>query len=211
MWQTTRLLSAFHLLNFAWLVRLASCSLTFLGGYPTGKLSIGLFYFSHWHMKERRGFKLLRQREKDQGQPTCANCRKSKRVCGGYTRKTMYVFSEDVCLRRSDVGELGNDGRTVICHGRSGVSDTPVEFAAKTNTRFVSKSAARISSACNSSPLPHGIDTGQRLDLLASSCITSAPPSVNWQQLHFIFLSSYMPSYDMGNATSLLLPNAVAM
>ncbi|KID63601.1 hypothetical protein MBR_09836, partial [Metarhizium brunneum ARSEF 3297] len=121
----------------------------------------------------------------------------------------MYVFSADVCLGDNDVGELRNDGRTIICHGRPGVSNTPAEFAAKTNTRC--KSPARISSACNASPLPHGIDTGQRLDLLASSCITSAPPSVNWQQLHFIFLSSYMPSHGMGTATSLLLSNAVAM
>ncbi|KAK2617000.1 hypothetical protein QQS21_000089 [Conoideocrella luteorostrata] len=143
----------------------------------------------------------------DQRQPTCGNCEKSKRECGGYTRKTVFVFSDNVRLQDRDFQELEKDDRAVIYHGRSRVSDKP--------TRLASRSKNSNIRDCSALPTSHGpvtwasptTDTAspprqhyvrQQIDVLSTYRVTNL--SVMWQPLHHIFLTTYMPKGGLGTA-----------
>lgn len=134
------------------------------------------------------------------GKPSCNNCIKSKRICGGYTRKTAYVFSDNVVLGDN----TAQDDGTLTYQGRWKGSRKPAKTAhytgdrqtiAKRNpVRWADSDSEQTSDSCTS-PESSALQV-QRIPMM---------PTL-WQQLHHVFLTTYMPLDGMGAADN---PNYV--
>ncbi|OAA72849.1 C6 zinc finger domain protein [Akanthomyces lecanii RCEF 1005] len=148
---------------------------------------------------------LKRKIKCDLAKPFCGNCAKSKRICGGYARKTAYVFSDNVVLPDSsgaakDDGTLTYQGRwkgTSLNKPSSPASSPYGSDLSRVDTRPTwtnndSSSASPASSASDMSLLPPDLGAldFQRIPLM---------PSL-WQQLHHVFLHAYMPQQAMNPA-----------
>ncbi|EGX96002.1 C6 zinc finger domain protein [Cordyceps militaris CM01] len=133
---------------------------------------------------------LQRKIKCDLAKPHCSNCFKSKRICGGYTRKTAYIFSENVVLpaaAEKDDGTLTYQGRW---KGTTKKARTPSPGLVHVEARpRLPRPADDASSELSDVDLGRAL-AAQRIPMM---------PSL-WQQLHHVFLAAYMPRQGMGAA-----------
>ncbi|KAJ6790057.1 hypothetical protein PWT90_03968 [Aphanocladium album] len=139
---------------------------------------------------------LKRKIKCDLGKPFCGNCTKSKRICGGYARKTAYVFSNDVVLPDS-----GADDGTLTYQGRwkGTARRAPPSIYGSENVRIESRPpllwmSDDSSDAGSEISVPDfGTLSMQRIPMM---------PSL-WQQLHYVFMNAYMPRGGMSGADNI--------
>ncbi|OAA54662.1 C6 zinc finger domain protein [Cordyceps fumosorosea ARSEF 2679] len=143
----------------------------------------------------------------DLAKPYCGNCSKSKRVCGGYARKTAYVFSDNVVLPANAAhdtdGTLTYQGRWKGRTTKKSTKPSPPRTAdhnlliAEVRPRLqwlTDDTSSDTSSPGTTTPppplaVPNFLDV-QRIPMM---------PSL-WQQLHHVFLHAYMPREGLGAA-----------
>ncbi|TQV93790.1 C6 zinc finger domain-containing protein [Cordyceps javanica] len=161
---------------------------------------------------------LKRKIKCDLAKPHCGNCAKSKRICGGYARKTAYVFSDNVVLPvTAKAAEAATDDGTLTYQGRwkgaaknASVAASPYQgdpLRAVVHTRLqwpTDDGSSSCSSFCSSSCSPDaGSDRSSVSGLLSLGALDlqriPMMPSL-WQQLHHVFLHTYMPRRGMGAA-----------
>ncbi|OAQ98012.1 hypothetical protein LLEC1_06465, partial [Akanthomyces lecanii] len=152
---------------------------------------------------------LKRKIKCDLAKPYCSNCTKSKRICGGYARKTAYVFSDNVVL--PDSSSARKDDGTLTYHGRwkGATPNRPSSSSPHSSESSRVEVLPRLAwtnndSSSSSSPA----STGSELSLLPPDLGAldvqriSLLPSL-WQQLHHVFLRAYMPRQGMGAADNI--------
>lgn len=136
----------------------------------------------------------------DLTKPFCNNCAKSNRICGGYTRKTAYVFSDNVVLGKAPPAK---DDGTLTYQGRwKGTAKTtsaecllepePVTVSSQPRPRWANDACYFDSG--------HAFDTSASLvpSILNMHSIPMMPSL--WQQLNHIFLTTYMPRQGLGTS-----------
>ncbi|KAJ3494684.1 hypothetical protein NLG97_g3920 [Lecanicillium saksenae] len=136
---------------------------------------------------------LQRKIKCDLGKPICDNCTKSKRICGGYVRKTAYVFSDNVAIAdgAADDGTLIYQGRWKATVRRAPVSAYGADpLSASRRPRFQWQNDVLPGAAFDIGVPDFGALDCQRVPMM---------PSL-WQQLHHVFMSAYMPRIGMTSA-----------
>ena len=135
----------------------------------------------------------------DQETPLCGNCRKSNRICTGYTRRLGFVISQDAAshgLIASDKSRIGQEegATSVTHHGRW----------RKAEPRSALLAAFQHQRAGAPSWTEH---------LLSPSlpgCISAKP--MTRQQFHYLFLNQYLPAETLdANSPKSFLPSNWAL